>query len=82
MDKHTEWIFTFGHGQPFQGKYVRIEGEYMDARNQMYNIFGDKWGFQYSIDEWRKMENDKDRMYPLETEISLEDAKKMFNGGL
>ena len=77
-----EWVFTFGHGQPFQGKCVRIKGEYADARNQMFNMFGSVWGFQYSADEWEKMKKDKDRMYPIETEISLEEAQKLYGNGV
>ena len=47
----------------------------------MFNLFGSKWGFQYSAEEWEHMKNDKDRMYPLETEISLEDAMQLLIGG-
>lgn len=78
---NEEWVFTFGHGHLFGGKCVRLQGSFEDTRNRMFNLFGNKWGFQYSAEEWEHMKNDKDRMYPLETEISLEDALQLLVGG-
>lgn len=61
MDKYTEekktWIFTFGSGQPYEGKFVRIHGTYGEARDKMFSLFGDTWAFQYSEEEWEDWEN-------------------------
>ena len=69
----NEWIFTFGCGQKYAGKCVRIKGGFNEARQKMHNKFEDKWAFQYSADEWEKMKNDPNRMYPMEEEIDMEE---------
>lgn len=73
----TEYIFTFGCGQPLAGKCVRISGSYGEAREKMCRIFGDKWAFQYSAEEWEKMKNDPHRTWPLEEEIELQSLKEV-----
>lgn len=63
------WIFTFGSGQQHAGHYVKIDGTYDSARNEMFDKYGDDWGFQYSEKTWKEMENDPDRWYPMEKEL-------------
>lgn len=61
------WIFTFGCGQPHAGKAVKIAGEdFFDARQKMINKYGEEWAFQYSEDNWNKMEKDPNRCYEME----------------
>lgn len=35
----------------------------------MFDKYGDDWGFQYSEETWKEMENDPDRWYPMEKEL-------------
>lgn len=52
-EKLETYYFTFGVGQKYEGKFVKIIAEsYMDARAKMVDRFGTKWAFQYSEDEW------------------------------
>lgn len=52
-EKLETYYFTFGFGQKYEGKFVKITAEsYMDARAKMVDRFGTKWAFQYSEDEW------------------------------
>lgn len=46
------WIFTFGCGQEHAGFYVKFFGTYSEAREKMFEHFGDKWAFQYSEEQW------------------------------
>lgn len=47
------WYFTFGFGQPNEGRYYIIEDSTADeARNRMHVLFDRVWGFQYSEAEW------------------------------
>ena len=50
------YIFTFGQGQEHAGKYVKIYGSYNDAREKMFDRYGEKWAFQYSAEEWKAWE--------------------------
>ena len=68
----NEWVFTFGAGHSFAGHCVRIKGTYDEARAKMCDAFGLKWAFQYSADEWERMRNDPNRMWPMEQELDLE----------
>lgn len=63
------WIFTFGSGQEHEGKYVRIKGTYMSARQKMVEKYGTHWAFQYSEEEWEKYRNNPLRMWNMETEL-------------
>ena len=51
IEKEKDWVFTFGIGQPLAGRFVVIHGTYGSARDRMVELFGDKWGFQYSSEE-------------------------------
>ncbi|MER7164532.1 hypothetical protein ABT336_00415 [Micromonospora sp. NPDC000207] len=48
-----EWLFTFGSGQRFDGRFVRIGGTYRSARAQMIATFGTAWCDQY---DWRRFD--------------------------
>lgn len=48
---------TFGTGKPFRGKYVGIVAENeSDAREAMFECFGEKWGFMYRAKEGKELE--------------------------
>lgn len=73
MSEKREWYyFTFGYGQEHQGHYVRFFGTFWEAREKMFEEYGDDWAFQYSEEQWRewkercKMEG---MLWMLETEL-------------
>lgn len=68
-----EWIFTFGVGHEHRGHFIRIKGTYEEARAKMCEIFGMRWAFQYSAEEWNKWAKDPSRRWAMETEITLEE---------
>lgn len=72
MEKQN-WYFTFGVGdQLFSKNYVCINDTYGKAREKMFEVFKDKWAFQYD-------EKSFGNKYGC-TEIKLEDAiKKIKN---
>ena len=73
-EKLETYYFTFGVGQKYEGKFVKITAEsYMDARAKMVDRFGTKWAFQYSEDEWV---NGKD--FHLVLYDSLADGRALF----
>ena len=78
MEKEFNWIFTFCADSPNGGRCVRLRGTYGNARLKMFELFGDKWAFQYREDAWKR--NQKLYNYMLETEISIEEALKNVNG--
>lgn len=54
-----KWYFTFGSGQTDEdgnslyNYYLRIKARsYLEARNKMNSLRGDKWSFQYSEQEF------------------------------
>lgn len=64
------YIFTFGQGQQNAGHYVRIEGDYAEARQKMIDMYGFNWGFQYSEYEWSNWCARAMKMgIPVETEL-------------
>lgn len=47
------WIFSFGYDHTWQGeslakRYVRVEGDYMDARLRFMDVMGRAWSMQYA----------------------------------
>lgn len=48
MNNEEQWYcFTFGAGQEYPNRYVRIFGTFSSARDEMFNRFGAKWSMQY-----------------------------------
>ena len=67
MSRH---YFTFGCGQKHEGKCQPIEASDAGiARDKMVEIFGVKWSFQYTEEEWDAIK--KDTRYPTETELPV-----------
>lgn len=48
---HQDWFFTFGPGQKYPNRYVRIFGTYGSTREEMFDMFGEKWSMQYESEE-------------------------------
>lgn len=68
----SKWYyFTFGYGQPYEGYYVKIKGDYGAARQKMFEKYGTKWAFQYSEEEWREIEQDPERWWAMEKELEV-----------
>lgn len=56
-----KWYFTFGVGDSIHSKhFVCIEDTNENARNKMFEHFGNKWAFDYPEDKWiyDRMTND------------------------
>ena len=51
-----DWIFTWGYGHKFPNQFIIIHGTYESTRNEMVHRFGDKWAFQYPIEERENLE--------------------------
>lgn len=51
---YQSFYFTFGCGidDPHRNCYTVIEAETDDARDIMFNRFGNKWSMQYTEDQW------------------------------
>ena len=65
-------IFTFGSGQKHEGYFVRITGtDRNDCRRQMFERFGDEWGFCYTEEQWERWKREKPFWVPLETELKI-----------
>lgn len=69
--KEQWWIFTFGSGQAYPGKYVKIKGTFASARQKMCDKYGTGWAFQYSAEEWEEMKKDPARFWPMEEELEV-----------
>jgi len=65
-----KFIFTFGGNHSLRGKCQPIFAkDYSEARNKMVEIHGVRWAFQYTNEDWEKIKNDKNRFWPMETEL-------------
>lgn len=51
-NKVQPWYFTFGGGHAHPQGYVRIEGTFDEARQEMFEKWGVKWAFQYNEQEF------------------------------
>ena len=69
MEEKKWYYFTFGSNQKHCGHYVKRFGTYGEARQQMFDKYGDNWAFQYSEDDWKKWESDENRGWDMETEL-------------
>lgn len=47
------WYFTFMEKQTgLHDKYIVFEGTHAEARQSMFNHYGDQWAFQYPEEQW------------------------------
>ena len=65
------WRFTFGQDHKHPGFCQPIYGTYITARRKMFEMYEDKWAFQYSQLEWEAFKNDPRRKYELEQDLEL-----------
>ena len=70
-EKEESYFFTFGYGQPHEGKYVKVYGDYATARKKMVDKYGLNWAFQYSDKEWSDWLERKPWYIPTETELEV-----------
>jgi hypothetical protein len=72
MDKKV-WYFTFCYGDPIHGGWCQPikAASYGEARRKMFEMYGEKWAFQYSEEEWLQAKNDPRRMWSMEKEYEL-----------
>lgn len=62
------YVHTFTNSQRHSQKYVLIYArDSLAARSMMFKLHGDKWGFQYSLEQWKEYENDPNRLWTMET---------------
>lgn len=47
IEPESDFIFTFGMGQPHAGRFVRIHGTFNSAREEMFRRHGPVWCGQY-----------------------------------
>lgn len=66
-EKEQWWIFTFGSGQKYSGKFCKVYGTFNSARQKMFDHYGDNWAFQYTLDEWGEWLRKKPPYLPEET---------------
>jgi hypothetical protein len=50
-EEKRDWIFTFGCGQPYAGRYCVIHGTFNAAREEMFRRHGQMWSMQYRTPE-------------------------------
>jgi len=50
-DVNIDWYFTFGMGHPNAGRFVKINGTFQSAREEMMRRYGTKWSMQYDSEE-------------------------------
>jgi hypothetical protein len=77
-----KFIFTFGIGQKHGGYCQPIFAkDYEAARNKMFELYENKWAFQYTNERWEEIKNNPNRMYAMETELEpiyAEDIKNQI----
>jgi hypothetical protein len=70
MSERKMFYFTFGFGQENQGKYQPIlASSSYNAREKMFEMYGDKWCFEYSEQEWKT--SNCEYWYPKEVALPL-----------
>lgn len=51
VEDEKDWFFTFGCGHAYPNGYVVFYGTHSSAREQMIDVFGTRWAFQYDSAE-------------------------------
>lgn len=66
------WYFTFcgnhelgGYCQPIKAQSWGV------ARAKMFELYGEKWCFQYDEEQWGSMKNTSTKLFPLEKELEV-----------
>lgn len=71
MEPKRNWVFTFGSNHKYPGRYIKLYGTYDSTRDEMFEMFGSDWAFQYAEETWEDMKNDPKRSWPMEEELIL-----------
>jgi hypothetical protein len=50
-EETRDWVFTFGCGQAYAGRYCVIHGTFNAAREEMFRRHGQMWSMQYRTPE-------------------------------
>jgi hypothetical protein len=50
-EETRDWVFTFGCGQPYAGRFEVIHGTFNSAREEMVRRHGQVWSMQYRSEE-------------------------------
>ena len=65
-----KFIFTFGSGQKYEGRCQPIYAkDDRVAREKMFEVHGEAWGFMYTGAQWEKFRVDPNRLWEMETEL-------------
>lgn len=48
VEQKQIWFFTFGSAHAHPNGYVKIQGNFSDARAKMFERFDSKWAMQYN----------------------------------
>ena len=72
--KMNVYYFTFGCGQKHHGEVQPIyANNMMVARNKMFELFGDKWAFSYTEEQWNQWKKELElRLIPLPYHLERE----------
>ena len=73
------YVFTFGDCHKYAGRYLVLKGTFNETRKKAFELFGDKWAFQYTMEEWNNVINKLKQEYPfakLEKEITLKEIEQ------
>lgn len=54
-EKEKTWLFTWGYGQAFPNRYIKIKGTQDSARQEMFRLFHNRWGMQYPEEDEAKL---------------------------
>lgn len=73
-EKPCWWYFTFGSNSSNEGKCIKLYGTYSGTRGDMFEMFGNKWAFQYSEHDWESMKSNPDRTWPMEKLVDIKDV--------
>ena len=67
------WYFTFLSDDFTKGDYVQpIRAKsFGEARSKMFELYGEKWCFQYSEEQWEDWNRRRPHGFPIERELEL-----------
>lgn len=77
----NSWCFTFGYGHCCPNRFVVIKaksGE--EARKKMFELFGDKWSFQYNNDKESRQIFSKHCIREISLEEAVDKYKEWLQG--
>lgn len=79
-EKKQDWIFTFGLGHKHAGHFVRINGTWKSARDEMFRRYGDEWCWQYTAEDYFKDRDNLEIELIDDDETEDEEILHLFHG--